>query len=92
MGNSNGEGGLSRQNGIKWSTTKTQRWVGESEFSGQVCTCTFPGASASSNLKFLKYDFFNHRKNDYDWCYFIGNKTIVWGHGGKPCNNRVLFL
>ena len=58
MGNSNGEGGLSRQNGIKWSTTKTQRWVGESEFSGQVCTGTFPGATASSNLQFLKYDFF----------------------------------
>lgn len=58
MGNSNGEGGLSRQIGIKWSTTKTQRWVGESEFSGQVCTSTFPGATASSNLKFLKYDFF----------------------------------
>lgn len=58
MGNSNGEGGLSRQNRIKWSTTKTQRWVGESEFSGQVCTGKFPGATASSNLKFLKYDFF----------------------------------
>ena len=32
--------------------------MGESEFSGQVCTSTFPGATASSNLKFLKYDFF----------------------------------
>lgn len=38
-------------------------------------------------FKIFKIWFLYHRKNDYDWCYFIGNKTIVWGIGCYFCRH-----